>query len=140
MKVDKMSPLSRRALLAEIAVAAAAGSALASPAGALAPGRTDKGSKRIALKRGDLPEWQREVGSTFLIRGEQGGGKLKLVEVRPLHRLAHAGRSRAFAALFAPAGGAIPKGDRTYAVSHSRHGRLDVFFGPAGDRLVAIFA
>jgi hypothetical protein len=140
MKADKSSALSRRALIAILAAAAAAGTATAAPARRLAR-RAATPRRTASLEHAGVAEWTEQVGSIFLVRGEQGPARLKLVEVRRLHARGGISRRRhAFAAVFAPAGGALPRGDRTYPVGHSRHGRLDLFFGPAGDRLVAVFA
>jgi hypothetical protein len=134
------TPVSRRRLLGGLALAATAtaAGARASPALRLARG---KGRQPVyALAHADVAVWSAQIGSEFRIRGEQGVQTLTLAEVRPLERLGGGkGRNRAFAIAFT-AKGPLPAGDRAYPVSHPVHGSLDIFFGPSGDKLVAIFA
>lgn len=134
--------VSRRRLIAAAGLALT-GTAAAAPALALAPART--GARRPAplrpLAHAGIEAWTDQVGSRFRVRTEKGVHMLELVEVRPLEKLARRGarRSRAFAAVFAAASGTLPAGGRTYPASHAS-GSLDIFFGPAGENLIAIFA
>jgi hypothetical protein len=132
------TPVSRRRLLGGLALAATAAGAHAAPALRLA---RSKGRQPVyALAHADVAAWSAQIGSEFRLRGERGVQTLTLAEVRPLARLGgRKGRSRAFAIAFA-AKGPLPAGNRVYPVSHPVHGSLDIFFGPSGDKLVAIFA
>jgi hypothetical protein len=137
-----LTPVSRRKLLGGLALAATAAGANAAPVLRLAaPGR---GTSFRSLAHGDAKAWAQQVGSGFRIRTENGVQSLVLAEVRPLARLGAAGRGkgrdRAFALSFRSTGGPLPAGDRVYPLAQAQHGKLDIFFGPSGDRLVAIFA
>jgi hypothetical protein len=138
MKQAAAAPVSRRKLLGGLAFAVTAAGANAAPV--LRLGRGTGRRPVYALARADAAAWRAQIGSEFRIRGERGVQTLTLAEVRPLAPLAgRSGRRRAFALAFT-AKDPLPAGDRIYPVSHTVHGSLDIFFGPSGDRLVAIFA
>jgi hypothetical protein len=138
MKQAAAAPVSRRRLLGGLALAATAAGANAAPV--LRLGRGAGHQPVYALAHADAAAWTAQIGSEFRIRAERGVQTLTLAEVRPLAALAgRRRRRRAFALAFA-AKGPLPAGDRVYPVSHTVHGSLDIFFGPSGDRLVAIFA
>jgi len=134
-----LTPVSRRKLLGGLALAATAAGANAAPVMRLAPAKG--GASFRSLAHAGAEAWAEQVGSEFRIRAEHGVQSLILAEVRPLARLnRRMGRNRAFALAFRSAGGPLPAGDRVYPLAHAQHGKLDIFFGPSGDRLVAIFA
>ncbi|MEA3063101.1 MAG: hypothetical protein QOJ94_2882 [Sphingomonadales bacterium] len=137
-----LTPLSRRKLLGGLALAATAAGANAAPVLRLGP--AGRGTSFRSLAAAGAAAWAEQIGSEFRIRSENGVQSLILAEVRPLARLDGAGRrkgrDRAFALAFRSAGGPLPAGDRIYPLAHAQHGKLDIFFGPSGDRLVAIFA
>lgn len=139
---ESRAPVSRRRMLAAAALV------VAGTAAAPALGLTPRGGRRAtalprSLRHAGLAAWSAQTGSRFRIRGEDGIHVLTLVEVRPLAaegaRPAGASRDGAFAAVFRSAGGPLPAGNRTYPATHAT-GDLDIFFGPSGDRLVAVFA
>jgi hypothetical protein len=133
------TPVSRRRLLGGLALAATAAGANAAPVLRLAP--AGRRASFRSLAHADAKAWAQQVGAEFRIRTENGVQSLVLAEVRPLARLNRRnGRNRAFALAFRPASGPLPAGDRVYPLAHAQHGKLDIFFGPSGDRLVAIFA
>jgi hypothetical protein len=134
-----LTPVSRRKLLGGLALAATAAGANAAPVLRLTPAR--RGTSFRSLAHAGAEAWKQQIGAEFRIRTEKGVQGLILAEVRPLARLAgHKGRDRAFALAFRSPGGSLPAGNRIYPLAHAQHGRLDIFFGPSGDRLVAIFA
>jgi hypothetical protein len=134
-----LTPVSRRRLLSGLALAATAAGASAAPVLRLAP--AGRGSSFRSLAHADSRAWAQQVGAEFRIRTENGVQSLILAEVRPLARLnRRIGRNRAFALAFRSASGHLPAGNRVYPLAHAQHGKLDIFFGPSGDRLVAIFA
>jgi hypothetical protein len=136
MKQAAAAPVSRRRLLGGLALAATAAGANAAPVLRLGRGA----GHQPVYAHADAAAWTAQIGSEFRIRAERGVQTLTLAEVRPLAPLAgRRGRRRAFALAFT-AKGPLPAGDRVYPVSHTVHGSLDIFFGPSGDRLVAIFA
>ncbi|MEA3049045.1 MAG: hypothetical protein QOG84_881 [Sphingomonadales bacterium] len=138
MKQAAAAPVSRRKLLGGLVLAAMAAGAKAAPVLRLGGGKERQ--PVYALAHADAAAWTAQIGSEFRIRSERGVQTLTLAEVRPLGPLAgRSGRARAFALAFT-AKGPLPAGNRIYPVSHSVHGGLDIFFGPSGDRLVAIFA
>lgn len=131
--------VSRRKLLGGLALAATAAGANAAPSLRIAPAA--RGRSLRSLAHAGHQDWARQVGARFRIRGENGVQNLILAEVRPLGRLdGHGGRDRAFALAFRSAGGPLPAGGRVYPLAHAQHGKLEIFFGPSADRLVAIFA
>jgi hypothetical protein len=135
-----LTPVSRRRLLGGLALAATAAGANAAPVLRLAPS-AGRGTAFRSLAHADAKAWAEQVGAEFRIRTENGVQSLILAEVRPLARLNRRnGRDRAFALAFRSAAGPLPAGNRVYPLAHAQHGRLDIFFGPSGDRLVAIFA
>jgi hypothetical protein len=143
MKADQRAIVSRRALLGGLAVAVSASGAVARPASAgarLGPGQRRRSLRSLATA--GYEEWSSQVGTDFQVRGETGITTLKLVAVRPLESAGRRGRrdlrSRAFAAVFEAPAGSLPAGNRRYPLSHPEHGRLDIFFGPAGERLTAV--
>jgi len=143
---DKLlAAVSRRRLIASAGLALTGAAAAGAPALALAAAPDGRGKPRPApvrpLAHAGIEAWTDQVGTRFRVHGETGVHVLELVEVRPLDEIARRGarRSRAFAAVFAPASGVLPAGGRTYPASHAS-GNLDIFFGPAGETLVAIFA
>jgi hypothetical protein len=150
MKADPRAALSRRKLLGALALTLTGTSAVAAPALRLGLPRrkstaTSAPSMRpVALADAELEQWSQRVGTHFRIRGEAGISRITLVEVRPLEPLGvHRGaatRDRAFAAVFTARGASLPAGNRMYPVSHPQHGEMNLFFGPAGDKLIAIFA
>jgi hypothetical protein len=134
-----LTPVSRRKLLGGLALAATAAGANAAPVLRLAP--AGRGTSFRSLAHAGVEAWAKQIGDEFRIRTENGVQSLVLAEVRPLGRLAgHKGRDRAFALAFRSAGRPLPAGNRIYPLAHAQYGKLDIFFGPAGDRLVAIFA
>lgn len=141
MNSNRPAPVSRRTLLGALASAAAATGALAAPARAKAATRLPRLTGPLA--HGGYREWSAQVGSEFHVRAEDGTKVLKLVAVKPIGepspRVGRGRRTRAFAAVFEPLGGTLPRGDRTYPLSHPHHGRLDLFFGPSGKQITAIF-
>ncbi|MEA3035370.1 MAG: hypothetical protein QOH04_1132 [Sphingomonadales bacterium] len=136
-----LTPVSRRKLLGGLALAATAAGAHAAPMVQLT--RAGRGTPFRSLATADAGAWAQQIGAEFRIRAERGAQKLILAEVRPLGRLdgrrLRRGRDRAFALAFSMEG-PLPAGDRVYPLAHPQHGNLDIFFGPSGDRLVAIFA
>jgi hypothetical protein len=142
--------MSRRNLLAGLAVGVAALGAVAAPAlnrtWFARDGRGLSswwGRQRRSLARAGMNEWSRQVGSDFVVQGESGAAALKLVEVKPMLsagvRPPEVTRDRAFAATF-DAGSAAPAGDRIYAVRHDVYGDMQVYFSPAsGSRMTAVF-
>ncbi|MEA3033047.1 MAG: hypothetical protein QOH86_1063 [Sphingomonadales bacterium] len=137
-----LTPVSRRKLLGGLALAATAAGANAAPVLRVAP--AGRRTSFRSLAHAGAEAWAQQIGAEFRIRSENGVQTLVLAEVRPLSRLDGAGRrqgrDRAFALAFRSAGGPLPAGDRVYPLAHAQHGRLDIFFGPSGERLVAIFA
>ena len=133
------TPVSRRKLLGGLALAATAAGTNAAPVMRLTPAKGATSFRSLAYAGAEA--WAQQVGDEFRIRSENGVQTLVLAEVRPLAQLDRRnGRDRAFALAFRSAGGPLPAGDRVYPLAHAQHGRLDIFFGPSGDRLVAIFA
>ncbi len=98
------------------------------------------------LEQGAMAEWRSQIGSSFVVEGENGRATLKLVEVQSLNskgRRPRSVRDNAFAAVF-EADGQVPGGDRTYTLAHETHGAMDIFVGPANlsgakPRLEAVF-
>jgi hypothetical protein len=144
MKAETRAAISRRKLLGALALTFAGTAAVAAPAAGRRAARRSgsSGFRDLPLAHAGIDQWTQEVGTRFRIRGENGMSRIELVEVRPLGLLGRrgAGRDRAFAAVFAARGGSLPAGGRIYPLSHPRHGRMDVFFDPATDKIAAIFA
>ena len=142
---------SRRNLLGALAAGGAAAAALAAPALPLSWTRRpqagswwDRGARSLA--RSGMQQWKQQVGTIFTVADEEGSADLKLVAVVPFNsggrRPAALGRSRAFAAVFEPAAGTAPAGDRTYSVRHEAHGTMPIFMTAGsveGSRLEAVF-
>ncbi len=144
-----LASLSRRKLVASMAVGIAALGAVAAPALNRTWFKNDARGPRgwwnrqfTALERGGFDEWSRQVGSEFQARTEGGTAALKLVAVNPLNskgdRPDGVTRDRAFVAVF-DAGSANVPGDRIYAVN-SEAGDMNIFFGPANPKTAHIDA
>lgn len=143
---DKLlATVSRRRLIASAGLALTGAAAAGTPALAFAASPDGRGKPRPApvrpLAHAGIEAWTDQVGTRFRVRGETGVHELELVEVRPLAKIAQRGgrRSRAFAAVFAATSGSLPAGGRTYPAAHAS-GNIDIFFGTAGDKIVATFA
>jgi hypothetical protein len=155
MTNQKPATLSRRKLLAGLAVGGVAAGAIASPTLNLswvqngrkvASGWWDR--MFFSLARGGFNEWSGAVGTLFTLSGDAGSAALELVAVKPFdnkgRRPASLGRDRAFAAIFEAKDGLAPAGDATYAFKHAEHGSLDIFMtaraaAGAAARLEAVF-
>jgi hypothetical protein len=109
-----------------------------------AKGRS-RGPRTAPLASAGIEEWSRQIGTEFMLAG---GAVARLAEVRPLRsggRPPAGVRSRAFEAIFEPAGGKLPAGDRTLEVAHGQAGPMNIYFSACTDgsgtrRLRAIFA
>lgn len=142
----------RRRILAALGLGGAAAATIAAPPLPLSWTRKSAAGSwwdRSAgsLAHGAMDEWRSQIGSSFLVDGENGRATLKLVAVQPLNskgrRPRSLGRDRAFAAVF-EADGQGPSGDRTYSVDHQSRGKIDIFMGAANlsgakPRLEAVF-
>lgn len=145
-----LASLSRRKLVASMAVGIAALGAVAAPALNRTWFKSDARGPRgwwnrqfTSLERGGFDEWTRQVGSEFQAKTESGTAALKLVAVNPLNskgaRPDDVTRDRAFVAVFDAGSANLPAGDRMYAVNGAA-GDLNVFFGPANPKTAHIDA
>lgn len=144
------SSLSRRKLIASLAVGVAVLGAVAAPAlnrtWFKKDGRGPRGwwnRQFTSLERSGFDEWSRQIGSEFQARTEGGTAALKLVAVNPLNskgaRPDDVTRDRAFVAVFDAGSANLPAGDRMYAVN-STSGDMNIFFGPANPKTAHIDA
>jgi hypothetical protein len=97
----------------------------------------------VNLATAGLSEWASQVGSVFEMDSELGTGSIVLQTVEPFRSLGvrprDVGRSTGFATGFVSMGGPLPAGDRTYTLRRMGSPDLNVYFSPAGQRLVAVF-
>lgn len=130
--------IDRRAMLAG-ATAAAACAALAQPARAAVPLPI---ASRV-LATAEAGQWRAALGELFLADTEIGRVMLRLVSVAPLSadpgRPRGLARNEGFTAIFMAVGGRLPPGNVAYRLNSTRYAPMDVFFGPATDRLTAVF-
>jgi hypothetical protein len=155
MTENKATIVSRRKLLAGLAVGGVAAGAIAAPKLTLSwvqEGRSVASSwwdrTFFSLSRGGFSQWSRAVGTSFTLSGAGGAAELALVAVKPFaasgRRPAGLGRDRAFLAVFETKRGSLPAGDLTSAFQHPQYGTLDIFMTsgqPSGtsSRLEAVF-
>ena len=153
MNIRASELLSRRKLLAGLALGAGALGAVAAPTLNRTWFKRDdrdgasRGNARLAsLDRAHFEEWSRHVGTEFQVHGEAGVARVRLISVEPLPskglRPAGVARKQAFLAKFAGSS-ALPAGNRIYSVLHGT-GAMKIFLtaidpGSATARLEAVF-
>jgi len=140
--------LSRRNAVAALAVGGIATGAVAASkfgftAGKFAAPKTLSWWDRPAvdLATAGRNDWLSEVGSTFSLQSETGNVTMKLAKVTafPSAGARPRGlRDQAFSLAFEPVNGAMPQGDRIYAMSHAG-ADLKVFFAKSDKVLLAVF-
>ncbi|NIJ21784.1 hypothetical protein FHS95_003495 [Sphingomonas naasensis] len=88
--------------------------------------------------RGEVAEWERQVGASFLIAGEAGKVVARLsAVVRPASdpkRPAELARFQPFTLWFETDTRAAPAGQLTYAVTHPSRETIDLFLSRGSDK------
>lgn len=152
--MDKDRIVSRRNVIIAAGTVAAFGALTVTPAGQLIGGSAGVGSDgaaggtggSVSLATADFDAWTAAVGALFTI---PGAGALRLAGIRPLEsggasRPRSLGRSRAFIALFDPAGGERLAGELIYVARRAGSRAFPIFLSASTDprtpaRMVAVF-
>ena len=139
--------LSRRSIIAVCVAGVAAAGAFAAPS-IRSRARTGGGARSwwslppLNLARGHYRDWTPHRGTVFTLMGETGAVTVRLTHVKPMKSIGRRGtrlRDRAFSVHFAALDGALPAGDRVYAIRSARQAPMKVFFSPTADEMIAIF-
>ncbi|MBO9624559.1 MAG: hypothetical protein J7500_17765 [Sphingomonas sp.] len=90
----------------------------------------------VPLTRSEVEDWEKLVGTSFLIMGEAGNAPATLaaLERSPAdpNRPADLARHQPFIAYFEMDSRLVPTGGKTYQLSHPTRGLFDLFLGQPG--------
>ncbi|HVJ01039.1 MAG TPA: hypothetical protein VM662_02590 [Sphingomonas sp.] len=127
----------RRFVLGGLASVAATGLAGCGSAGsgslAAPPAQPVVTAPPVLLTRSEVEEWEKLVGTSFLIMGEAGNAPATLaaLERSPAdpNRPSDLARHQPFVAYFEMDTRLVPTGGKTYQLSHATRGQFDLFLG-----------
>jgi hypothetical protein len=139
-KRKTMTYSSRRSfVVGGVAVAASAGVAGCSGGGSTAGSVTTPIAEATpsgpALTASEIGDWQKLVGTSFLIATDTGKVSAVLASLEQIidaSRPANLARHLGFFATFQMAANQLPMGQKTYQLSHATKGNFDLFLGMPG--------